>query len=76
MSEWVSSCCLTPTQHFFLALSYQEQLNFQRDDDEVRFVQDQHAYLGYYKASSLKQHIILIPSEPVFLLNAACLPEK
>jgi len=53
------------------------------------FFLDQHAYLYFYSASSLKQqsadrhiaalgHIILIPSQPVllFLLNAACLAEK
>ena len=45
----------------------------QRNDDDVRFVLDQHAYLDHYSASSLKQqpadrhltplrHIILIPS--------------
>jgi hypothetical protein len=58
-----------PTQQFF---SY-----IQWDDDEVRFVLDQHAELDFYSASSLKQqsanrhvaplgHIILIPSQPVF----------
>jgi hypothetical protein len=41
-SEWVSDCCLTPTQEFS-AISWQEQVNFQWDDDEVRFVLDQHA---------------------------------
>jgi hypothetical protein len=57
------------------------------DDDEVRFVLAQHAELDFYSASLLKQqyvgrhvapfeHIILIPSQPVFLLNAACLAEK
>ena len=56
-----------------------EQVNFQWDDDEVRFVLDQHAVqVGFYSASSLKQpsagrhvdplgHIILIPSQPVRL---------
>ena len=61
----------------------------QWDDDEVRFVQDQHADLDFYSASSLKQlsagrhvalygHIILIPPNQSlpFLLNAACLAEK
>jgi hypothetical protein len=49
----------------------------QWDDDEVDFVQDQHADLDLYSASSLKQQsagrhvaplgqIILIPSQPVF----------
>jgi hypothetical protein len=52
----------------------------QWDDDEVRFVLDQHAELDFYSASSLKQqstgrhvtplgHIILIPSQPVFALT-------
>ena len=50
------------------------------NNDEVRFVLDQHAELGFYSASSLKQqstgrhvvphgHIILIPSQPVFALS-------
>jgi hypothetical protein len=68
LSKWV------PIQQFF---SY---INFQWDDDEVRFVLDQHAELDFYSASSLKQqsagrhvaplgHIILIPSQPVFALS-------
>jgi len=47
------------------------------DVNDVRFVLDQHAKLNFYSASSLKQkyterhvaqleHIILIPSQPVF----------
>jgi len=54
-----------------------EQVNFQWNDDEVRFVLDQHAELDFYSASSLKQqsagryvaplwYIILIPSQPVY----------
>jgi hypothetical protein len=57
-----------------------EQVNFQWDDDEVRFVLDQHAYLDLYSASSLKQqsmdrhvaplgHIILVLSQPVFVMR-------
>jgi hypothetical protein len=57
------------------------------DDDEVRFVLDEHTELDFYSASSLKQqstnrhvaplgHIILIQSQPVFALNPACLAEK
>jgi hypothetical protein len=54
--------------------------SFQLDDDnEIRFVLDQHAELDFYSANSLKQHstgrhvaplghIILIPSQPVFAL--------
>ena len=31
-----SDCCLMPTQQFS-AISWREQVNFQRDDDEVSF---------------------------------------
>ena len=55
-------------------------MNFQCDDDEIRFVLDQHAALDFYCASTLKQHsadrhvatlghIILIPTQPVFALS-------
>ena len=55
-------------------MSWREQVNFQWDDDEVRFALDQHAELDFYSDSSLKQkavdrhvthfeHIILIPSQ-------------
>jgi hypothetical protein len=37
------------------AISWREQVNFQSDDDEVRFVLDQHAKLDFHSASSLKQ---------------------
>ena len=66
-----------------------EQVNYQWDDDDVRFVLDQNAELDFYSASSLKQqtacrhvapigHIILIPSHPVFALSryAVCLAKK
>jgi hypothetical protein len=63
--------------HQFFVTSWREQVNFQWVDDEVRFVLDQHPELYFYSASSLKQqsagrhvapleHIILIPSQPVF----------
>jgi hypothetical protein len=42
-SEWVSDCRLMPPQQFCLAISWREQVNFQWDDDDVRFVPDQHA---------------------------------
>ena len=62
------------------AISWREQVNFQWDDDEVRFILDQHAELDFYSASSLKQqsvgkhvvplgHIVMIPSRPVFALS-------
>ena len=76
----MSDCCLTSTQQFILGISWREQVNFQRDDDEVRFVLDQRTELDFYSASSLKQlsagkyvaplgHIILIPSQLVFALS-------
>jgi hypothetical protein len=52
-SEWVNNCCLTPNN--FSAISWRDQLNFQWDDDEVRFVLDQHSLLDFYNASPLKQ---------------------
>jgi hypothetical protein len=39
----------------FSAISWQEQVNFQRDDDEVRFVLDHHAELDFYSAIPLKK---------------------
>ena len=59
----------------FSAISRQEQINFQWDDDQVRFVVDQHVMLVWHSANSLKQqfadshvaplgHIILIPGHP------------
>ena len=47
-------CCLTPTQQFFQLYHGENKLIF-NDDDEVRFVQDQHAELDFYSASSLTQ---------------------
>jgi hypothetical protein len=70
-------------------MSWREQVHFEWDDDEVRFVLDQHAALDVYSASSLKQqsaskhgassgHIILIRANQSLpsLLNADCLAEK
>ena len=69
VSEWL----LFNANSAIFQLSWREQVNFEWDDDEVRFVLDQHAELDFYSASSLKQqsagrhiatlgHIILIPS--------------
>jgi hypothetical protein len=78
MSQWV----IGVSRQFsnISAISWQEQINFQWGDDEVRFVLDQHTELGFDSTSSLKQqfagrhvaplgHIILNPSQPVFLLS-------
>jgi hypothetical protein len=62
------------------AISWREQVNLQLDDDDVRFVLDQQAYLDFNSASSLKRqsadrhvaphgHIILILIQPVFALS-------
>jgi len=40
------------------AISWREQDNFQCDDDEVRFVPDQHAELDIYNAIALKQQSV------------------
>jgi len=73
VSEWLlfNNCSAIPRR---------EQVNFQCDNDEIRFVLDQHTELDFYSASSLKQqsvdrhvaplgHIILIPSQPVFAFS-------
>jgi hypothetical protein len=77
----VSECLLFNANSAFLsAISWREQVNFQWDDDEVRFVLDQDDELDFYSASLLKQqstgkhaaplgHIILIPNQPVFTLS-------
>ena len=39
----VSDCCLKIIQQFFSYISWQEQVIFQCDDDEIRFVLSQHA---------------------------------
>ena len=70
---------------FLSAILWREQVNFQWNDDEVRFVLHQRAELDFYSASSLKQqsagrhvatfgHItcILIPSQPVFAPSPYC----
>ena len=68
-----------PIQQFFSYIMARTSY-FQWEDDEVRFVLDQHAELNFYSASSLKQqssgrhvtslgHIILIPIQPIFALS-------
>ena len=56
------------------------QVTFRKDDDDVRFVLDQHGWLDFYSANSLKQqsagrhvsplgHFIPILTKPVFVLS-------
>ena len=82
MSEW-----LLFNVSNVLVISWREQVNFQWNDDEVLFVLNQHAWLNFYSASSMKQqsagryvaplrHIIKIPSKPFLLFKATRLAEK
>ena len=53
-------------------MSWREQVNFQSDDDEVRFVLNQYTELDFNSASSLNQHsadrhVAPIPSQPPLL---------
>ena len=87
VSEWV----IVVERQFsnISAMSWREQVNFQWDDDEVRFVLDQHAEYDFYIASSLKQQSRVDMSlhtdtlfwfganqSLLFLLNAAYLAEE
>jgi len=55
VSEWL---LFNANSVILQLLSWQEKVNFQWDDEEVRFVLDQHAELDFYSASSLKQHSV------------------
>ena len=67
----------------FSAISWREQVTFWWDDNDFRFVLDQHTELDFYSATSLKQqsvyrhvtplgHIILNPCQPFFALTPKC----
>jgi hypothetical protein len=86
-SKWVivAKCQLSNIS----AISWREQVNFQWDYDEVRFVLDQRSLFDFYRVNSLKQQSadnIYRPtgthypdSEPttlLFLLNAECSAEN
>ena len=86
MNEWMNEWVLLNANS---AKSWREQVTFQWDDDEIRFVLNQHAWSGFYSASSLKQqsadrHVAPLDTlfwfranqSLLFLLNAACLVEK
>jgi hypothetical protein len=85
--EMLRDCCLMQTQ-FFSYIKVRTS-HFQWDDDEVRFLLDQHAELDFYSNSSLKQQSgvdMSLHSDTLFrfwanksllfLLNAACLTKK
>jgi hypothetical protein len=46
----IGICCFS-TKHFS-AISWWEQVKFQWNDDEIRFVLDQHAELDFYSATA------------------------
>jgi hypothetical protein len=61
-------------------MQWRKQVNFYWDEDEVHFALDQHTEFDFHSASLLKQqsadrhvapgeHIILIPSQPIFALS-------
>ena len=67
---------------FMIAFGFLQRV-CQWDDDDVCFVLDQHTWYDFYSACSLKPqskgrhvttigHIILIPSQPVFVLTPQC----
>ena len=64
----------------FSAISWRDPVTIRLDDDDFRFVLDQHTKLDLYNASSLKQqsacrhvaplgHIIPIPNQSGFALT-------
>ena len=73
--EWVSDCCLAPTQSFS-AISWREQINFQWNDDEVRFVLDQHAQWIDMSPHSDTLSLFRVNQSLLVCLNVACLAEK
>jgi len=83
----VSDYCLMPNEQFFSHIMTRTRY-IRWDDDDFHFILDQHPELDFYSASSLKQqsvyrhvtplrHIILILSQPIFvlLLSTVCLTE-
>ena len=72
----------------FSALSWQKQVTFRWDDDDLHFVLDQQAYLDFYSASSLKQqsadrHVAPLSTdfpdfEPISLCSHSlfCIPSR
>ena len=83
MSEWV---LFNANSANFQLYHGEEQVNFQRDDDEVHFILDQHAELDFYSARPLKQQSEVAMSLQwdtlfwfranqylLFLFNAVCL---
>ena len=60
----MNDCCLTTNEQYFSYFMTRKRYT-QRDDDNVRFVLDQHAQLNFSSASSLKhqstgRHVALL----------------
>jgi hypothetical protein len=58
VSDWLlfkANSAIFQLSNVQLQRSAIQQVNFQCDDDEIRFVPDQHAELDCYSANSLKQ---------------------
>jgi hypothetical protein len=60
--------------------SWRERVNFQSDDDEIRFVLDQHAELDFnvlaHWNNSPRVNMSPHSGNIILLLNAVCLAEK
>ena len=50
----ISDCCLTPTAQYFSYIMLGTSCISWDDNDDDRSVLDQHAFLDFYSASSLK----------------------
>ena len=87
VSEWVSECLLLNAKS--TAITWWEQVNFQWDDDEVRFVLDQQAELNLHSLAHWNNSLRIdmsLHSDTLFwfranqfllfLRNSACLAEE
>ncbi len=86
VSEWL---LLNAKWAIFSAIPWREQVTFQRDEDDVCFLLDQHAHFDYYSADSLQQQSAVCVSHHwdslswsranqclLLLLNSVSLDEK
>jgi hypothetical protein len=87
LAEWLEWLLFNANSAIFQLCHVENKLTINEMMMGPLFVLDQPAEMDFHSASSLKQqsagrhvaplgHIILIPSQPVFLLNAACVAEK
>lgn len=64
LGKWVNGCCLTKCEHIF---SY---VIVQWDDNNVCFIQDQHALLDFNSARSLKNQSMSLHSDTLSCFRA------